>query len=84
MKRISPKHKVKVPLLTSRKRYCRFCKEAKKSIDYKDIKILEKLITERGRILSTKISGTCSKHQRKVAKAIKHARFLGLLPYIRY
>lgn len=84
MKRVRPRYKVKAPPLVLRKRYCRFCKEAKNTIDYKDIKMLERLITERGKILSTKISGVCSKHQRKLARAIKQARFLGLLPYVRY
>jgi len=83
MKRISPRYRMRPPPLVLRKKYCRFCKE-ERPIDYKEIKTLERLITERGKILSPKISGTCSKHQRKIARAIKRARFLGLLAYIRY
>jgi len=72
------------PQIFLRKKYCRFCREKNRSIDYKDLKTLERLISERGRILPTKITGTCSKHQRNVAVAVKRARFLALLPYVRY
>lgn len=66
-----------------RKKFCRFCVEKSKIIDYKDIKKLEKCITDRCKILSRKISGTCAKHQRKLSNAIKLARYIGLLPYVR-
>ncbi|MFH1678802.1 MAG: 30S ribosomal protein S18 [Candidatus Omnitrophota bacterium] len=64
-----------------RKRFCRFCKENIDSVDYKDIKRLEKLITDRGKIISQRSSGNCAKHQRMVARVIKRARFVALLPY---
>ena len=60
---------------------CRFCKTKTNIIDYKDLPTLEKLISDRGKILSRRITGNCAKHQRKVADAISRARFLALLPY---
>ena len=66
-----------------RKKYCRFCKDKVMNIDYKSLNILERLIGERGKILSRRNTGTCAKHQRKVASAIKRARFLSLIPYTR-
>ena len=65
-----------------RKRYCRFCKEKRDNIDYKDIDTLKDYITERGKILSSRITGTCAKHQRCLSRAIKRARFMALLPYV--
>jgi small subunit ribosomal protein S18 len=69
--------------LVPRKKFCRFCVDKVKSIDYKDAKRLESFITERGKILSSRISGNCAKHQRRIAEAIKKARFVSLIPYIR-
>lgn len=60
---------------------CRFCRESKKYIDYKDIDILQKLLTNRGKIFSRKRSGNCAGCQRKVQTAIKRARYMALLPY---
>ena len=64
-----------------RKRVCRFCVEKVKAIDYKDIQRISKSVTERGKIMSKRISGTCAKHQRQLAEAVKLARFVALLPY---
>jgi len=64
-----------------RKKICRFCKERITSIDYKDIKRLERFVSERGKVVSSRFSGNCAKHQRMVARAIKKARFIALLPY---
>jgi small subunit ribosomal protein S18 len=69
-----------VPL---KKRFCRFCADKVRVIDYKDTKRLEAFITERGKILTSRISGNCAKHQRRIAEAIKKARFIALLPYTR-
>ena len=60
---------------------CRFCRESKKYIDYKDIDVLSKLLTNRGKIFSRKRSGNCAGCQRKVQNAIKRARYMALLPY---
>ncbi|MFH1406395.1 MAG: 30S ribosomal protein S18 [Candidatus Omnitrophota bacterium] len=64
------------------KRYCRFCAEKIKDLDYKDTARLARLVTERGKILPSRITGTCAKHQRQVARAIKRARTMALLPYV--
>lgn len=61
---------------------CQFCKE-KKEPNYKDIEILNKYIYESGKITSRKINANCAKHQRRLAKAVKRARFLAMLPFIK-
>ena len=60
---------------------CRFCREKIKYVDYKDLAVLQKLLTNRGKIFSRKRSGNCAKCQRMVKRAIKRARFMALLPY---
>lgn len=70
-------------MMRFRPTYCRFCKEKGMTIDYKNIHVLERLINERGKVLSRRITGTCARHQRAVAEAIRRARFLSLLPYTR-
>jgi len=67
-----------------RKKICRLCREGITHIDYKDVKRLEKFMTDRGKIVSRRSSGNCALHQRMIARAIKRARFLALLPYIKY
>ena len=64
-----------------RKRICRFCTEKIEAIDYKDVTRLQKFITERGKILPSRISGACARHQRFLARAIKQARAVALLPF---
>ena len=64
-----------------RKKFCRFTAENVKSIDYKDLGILKGYITETGKIVPSRITGTKSFYQRQLAVAIKRARFLALLPY---
>ncbi len=64
-----------------RKRFCRFTAEGVKEIDYKDINTLKNYITETGKIVPSRISGTNAKYQRQLSTAIKRARFLALLPY---
>lgn len=66
-----------------KKRFCRFCVDKVKSIDYKDNRRLEAFVTERGKIVSSRFSGNCAKHQRRIAEAIKKARFISLIPYTR-
>jgi small subunit ribosomal protein S18 len=63
-----------------RRRSCRFS-DGGVEIDYKDINLLREYITESGKIVPCRITGTSSKYQRKLAEAIKRARFLALLPY---
>jgi small subunit ribosomal protein S18 len=64
-----------------RPRVCEFCVSKTKDIDYKRIDILDKYLTERGKIKGRRKTGTCAKHQRLLAVAIKRARYLALLPY---
>lgn len=65
----------------SRKKVCQFCADKVTAIDYKDTKKLQKFVTERGKILPRRVTGTCAKHQRKLTAAIKIARQVALLPY---
>ena len=65
-----------------RKKFCRFCHNKSLKINYRDAQILEGFITERGKILPRRITGTCSKHQRDLSRAIKQARILSLLPFV--
>lgn len=60
---------------------CRFCRSKVKYIDYKDLDVLSKLLTHRGKIFSRRRSGNCASCQRKVKLAIKRARFMALLPF---
>jgi small subunit ribosomal protein S18 len=64
-----------------RRKVCRFCADKKARIDYRDPNSLKFFVTERGKIIPRRISGNCAYHQRKVAKAIKQARQIALLPY---
>jgi small subunit ribosomal protein S18 len=65
-----------------RRKVCRFCADSSLVIDYKDAKALKYFITERGKIIPRRISGSCAKHQRGLTHAIKRARTIALLPYV--
>jgi small subunit ribosomal protein S18 len=77
------KNKKRNMFMPARRKVCRFCADKTKVIDYKDLKILESFIKERGRILSARSSGNCARHQRELTRSIKQARFLSLVPYVR-
>jgi len=64
-----------------RRKICRYCADKGQRIDYKDIESLKYYLTERGKIVPRRISGTCALHQRQIAEAIKNARQIALLPY---
>ncbi|HHZ88659.1 MAG TPA: 30S ribosomal protein S18 [Chromatiaceae bacterium] len=64
-----------------RRRYCRFTAEGITEIDYKDTNLLKGYITETGKIVPSRITGTKAKYQRQLSTAVKRARFLALLPY---
>jgi small subunit ribosomal protein S18 len=64
-----------------RRKYCRFTAEGVSEIDYKDLATLKNYITETGKIVPSRITGTKSKYQRQLSNAVKRARFLALLPY---
>ena len=65
-----------------RRKFCRFTAENVKEIDYKDLVTLKNYITETGKIVPSRITGTKANYQRQLATAVKRARFLALLPYI--
>ena len=81
MKIGGPKRNSSTSRYIRRKRYCKFTAEGIKEIDYKDLNILKNYITETGKIVPSRISGTKSKYQRQLSIAIKRARFLALIPY---
>ncbi|MCH5142164.1 MAG: 30S ribosomal protein S18 [Clostridiales bacterium] len=64
-----------------RKKVCLFCQEKVEAIDYKDIARLKKYVTESGKMIPRRMSGTCAKHQRELSTAIKRARIAALLPF---
>lgn len=64
-----------------RKKVCGFCVDKVENIDYKDIARLRRYMSERGKILPRRVTGTCARHQRELTVAIKRARHLALLPY---
>lgn len=65
-----------------RRKVCRFCADSSIVIDYKDSKTLKYFITERGKIIPRRITGTCATHQRSLTLAIKRARSIALLPFV--
>jgi len=64
-----------------KKKICQMC--AGKSVDYKDVMIINKYINEKGKILPRRVTGACAKHQRHISEQIKHARFMALIPFVR-
>jgi len=76
--RAKPKKKKK---RFQRKKVCRFCVNKQAQIDYKDLRSLRSLITERGKIIPRRISGNCARHQRQLTVAIKRARNIALIPF---
>ena len=66
----------------NRKKFCKFTSMGIEEIDYKDIKLLKEYITETGKIIPARVSGTAAKYQRQLTRAIKRARHLALLPYV--
>ena len=64
-----------------RRKYCRFTAEGSNEIDYKDLNLLKQFVSESGKIVPSRITGTSARYQRQLADAVKRARFLALLPY---
>ncbi len=64
-----------------RRKYCRFTAEGITEVDYKDLEILKTFISETGKIIPSRMTGTKAKYQRQLAKAVKRARYLALIPY---
>jgi small subunit ribosomal protein S18 len=65
-----------------RRKVCQFCVDKMDTIDYKDVPRLRRFLTERGKITPRRASGTCAKHQRQLAVAIKRSRVMAMLPYV--
>ena len=66
----------------SRHRYCHFCKEKIEEVDFKNVTTLRRMMSDKGKIRSRRITGTCSRHQNQVAVAVKRAREMALLPHV--
>jgi small subunit ribosomal protein S18 len=67
---------------STRRKSCPYCREKVEQVDYKDVSMLRRFISDRGKIRSRRITGACRRHQSQVARAIKRARELALLPYV--
>lgn len=65
-----------------KKKVCQFCREKAAFIDYKDVGLLRKYMSDRGKIRARRTTGACARHQRELARAIKNAREMALLPYV--
>ncbi|HWQ94196.1 MAG TPA: 30S ribosomal protein S18 [Gammaproteobacteria bacterium] len=70
-----------MPRFFRRRKFCRFTAEGTKEIDYKDLSVLKNYVSENGKIVPSRITGTKARYQRQLGTAIKRARFLALLPY---
>jgi small subunit ribosomal protein S18 len=66
----------------TRRKVCAFCVDKVEHIDYKDVAKLRRFLSERGKIVPRRVTGTCARHQRQLTTAIKRARHIALLPYI--
>ena len=73
----------KTPPMYARRKVCRFCAEKDLEISYRNVELLEQYLTDRAKILPRRITGVCAKHQRMLKRAIKRARILALLPFVR-
>ncbi|NLP05381.1 30S ribosomal protein S18 [Candidatus Fermentibacteria bacterium] len=75
--------KKKSPVKILKKRKCRFCVSSDAVISYKNERLLGRYVSDRGKIVPRRVSGNCARHQRAIARAIKVARFLAIIPYVR-
>ncbi len=69
------------PIRRGKKKFCQFCADQTAYIDYKDIALLRKFVSDRGKIRARRVTGNCTQHQRRVATAVKNAREMALIPY---
>lgn len=75
------KEKEEKPWKKQKKKVCIFCKDNVSYVDYKDVTLLRKFVSDRGKIRARRVTGNCTQHQRDVATAVKNAREMALLPY---
>lgn len=80
-KEVSEEKIVKRPKRVSKKKVCVFCADKSKVIDYKDVNTLKRYVTEKGKIVSRRQTGTCAMHQRELTTAIKRARNMAILTF---
>jgi small subunit ribosomal protein S18 len=80
MARVTKKKKDKRPI---RKKKCKFCLDRVEQMNYKDERRLRRFMTDRGKITPRRITGTCAKHQRMLASAVKRARIIAIVPFVR-
>ncbi|MFA6636649.1 MAG: 30S ribosomal protein S18 [Candidatus Omnitrophota bacterium] len=80
---MAKKREEKQPRKVFKKKPCRLCRGKVTSIDYRDADYVSHFITDRGKIISSRLSGNCSKHQRMVANAVKKARLAAVIPFVR-
>ncbi len=66
-----------------KKKPCRLCRDKATAVDFKNTQLLDNYVSDRGKIISPRITGNCSKHQRMVARAVKRARIAALLPFVK-
>jgi small subunit ribosomal protein S18 len=78
-----PQKKIQIPKFVFKKKKCKLCKADVKEPDFKDADYMTKFLTDRGKILPRRINGCCFKHQRKVKVAIKRARYMALIPFLK-
>ncbi|KAA3655583.1 MAG: 30S ribosomal protein S18 [Calditrichaeota bacterium] len=69
--------------MIKKRRICRFCEEGIKHVDYKNDKFLNRFLTEQGKIIPRRTSGNCATHQRMLAMAVKRARHMAIIPFVR-
>ena len=65
-----------------RVKVCRFCEDKVEGIDYKNERVLRRFVTERGKIIPRRMTGTCARHQRMLVRSMKRARHVALMPYV--
>ena len=76
-----PSSSKKTTIRKGKKKFCQFCANKTRYIDYKDVALLRKFLSERGKIRARRVTGNCAQHQRLVATAVKNAREVALLPF---
>lgn len=80
-KEVSEERVARKPKKTARKKVCMFCADKSKVIDYKDVNTLKRFVTEKGKIVPRRQTGTCAMHQREITTAVKRARNMAILPF---
>ncbi len=80
-KEVSEERATRRPKKVARKKVCMFCADKSKVIDYKDVNTLKRFVTEKGKIVPRRQTGTCAMHQREITTAVKRARNMAILPF---